>query len=93
MIVRELLIQNKIALAVIFFLLLTIILYGLAKVVIKMVFSPLNKEKALTAHDPAKELNWTMYIPQIIMLVLVFALGLYMPKILFILINLTTIGF
>lgn len=80
MIVKELLVQNKIALCILFLLLLTIILYGIAKPVIKMAYSSINNEKYQELTEKAKELNWTMYLPQITLLSLALYLGLFMPQ-------------
>ena len=93
MIIKEMLSQNKIALCVAFLFLLTIILYGLAKAVIKMVFTPLAEEKEAVVTKAVKDLNWTMYLPQIVMLAFAFVLGIYIPKHLINLINLTVVGF
>lgn len=76
MTVKELLAQNKIALCVLFVLLLTIILFGLAKSVIGMTFSAVSTEKEL----PTKKLSWTMYAPQFILLTIAFVLGICMPQ-------------
>ena len=59
-----------------FLLLLTIVLYGLGKAVIGMTFSKKSHE------DEPKEivkLSWTMYLPQVVMLILAFVIGVYMP--------------
>ena len=59
-------------------LLLTIILFGLGKAVIKMAFSSGKNEHSAEAEN--KKLSWTMYAPQIIMLILAFVIGIYMPQ-------------
>ena len=79
MMVKEMFSQSKFGLCAVFLLLLTIILYGLAKAVIKMCYSPVNTEKAEEAKEAVKKLDWTMYFPQIILLTIAFLLGLYMP--------------
>lgn len=76
MTVKELLAQNKIVLCVLFVLLLTIILFGLAKSVIGMTFSAVSTEKDL----PTKKLSWTMYAPQFVLLTMAFVLGICMPQ-------------
>ena len=93
MIIKTMLAEHKIALCIIFLLLLTIILYGLAKAVIRMSFLPVAQEKELEVKNAVKSLNWTMYLPQIVMLVLVFVWGLAMPKTLVAFITNTIIGF
>ncbi len=74
MTVKAMLAQNKIVLCILFVLLLTIILFGLAKSVIGMSFSPVEKEV------PEKKLSWTMYAPQIVLLTVAFVLGIFMPE-------------
>ena len=80
LIIKTLFLQNKFILCAIFLLLLTIILYGLSKVVIKMCFSPPNNEKEVEIKENAKLLNWTMFTPQIVLLIIAFILGIYMPN-------------
>ena len=84
--------QNKIALCIVFLLLLTIILYGLAKAVIKMSFSQPNQEKLEEYRDRVAQLDWKMYVPQLVLLVLAFVLGIYMPEKLVLLITGTLTG-
>ena len=79
MMVKEMLRQGKFGLCILFLLLLTIVLYGLAKAVIKMCYSPINEEKYEMMSESVKKLDWTMYLPQIVMLALAFVLGVYMP--------------
>jgi hypothetical protein len=65
--------NNLIILAVIFILLLTIIMFGLANSVLKMSFGPSLDEKA------QKRLGYSAYIPQIIFLILLLAMGIFIP--------------
>ena len=84
--------QNKIALSIMFLLLLTIILYGLARAVIKMSFSEVIEEKQEELIANVRRLNWTMYAPQFVMLIIAFILGVYMPEQILNLIQNTIIG-
>ena len=55
-----------------FLLLLTIVIYGLSKAVFTMsVNSGKNQEKV--------KLPWTMYVPQIVLLIMAFVMGVYLP--------------
>lgn len=55
-----------------FLLLLTIVIYGLSKAVFTMsVNSDKNQEKV--------KLSWTMYAPQIVLLIIAFVMGIYLP--------------
>ncbi len=55
-----------------FLLLLTIVIYGLSKAVFTMsVKSGKNQEKV--------KLSWTMYVPQIVLLIIAFVMGVYLP--------------
>ena len=58
-----------------FLLLITIVIYGLAKAVIKMTFSAKSGEEIAP-----KKLAWNMYFPQIAMLLIAFIIGIYMPQ-------------
>ena len=93
MIIKTLFAQNKIILCVFFLLFLTIILYGLAKAVIKMSFSAIPFEKEQEYTEKVSEINLTMYLPQIVLLISAFILGIYMPESLVKIINATVIGF
>lgn len=74
MTVKAMLAQNKIILCILFVLLLTIVLFGLAKSVIGMSFSQADKAVA------EKKLSWTMYAPQFVLLAAAFVLGIFMPE-------------
>ncbi len=78
--VKEMFLQGKFLLSSLFLLLLTIILYGLAKSVIKMCYSPLPVAREAEMAQKAVNIGWTMYLPQIIMLLTALVLGLYMPR-------------
>ena len=93
LIVKSMLAEHKILLSVVFLLLLTIILYGLAKAIIKMSFSELSGEKSNEVFEKLKGLNWTMYFPQLIIILLVFILGIFMPTKIINLIQNSLIGF
>ena len=84
--------QNKILLSIVFLLLLTIVLYGLSKSVIRMCYLPLNLDKEDEVKSAINKLNWTMYFPQMVMLILAFVLGIIMPEKVWDLINGTIIG-
>ena len=61
---------------VLFVLLLTIILFGIGRVVIKMAFGELSEDKAKLLEAGKQKISAFMYIPQIVMLVMVFVLVL-----------------
>lgn len=91
-IIKEMIHKNNFLLCILFVLLLTIILYGIGKVVIKMTFGEKSKDKIEQVETNKHKLTLAMYIPQIIMLILVFTLGIYVPQFLNKLIVLTTAG-
>lgn len=72
--VKTMFLEGHFVICALFLLLLTIVLYGLGKAVIKMSFSSSNHEV-----EPVK-LSWTMYLPQIVMLLIAFVIGIYMPE-------------
>ena len=92
-IIKSMFSQHNYILCALFFFLLTIILYGLAKPVIKMAFSPVAEDKEKALKESVKKLNWTMYYPQAIMLILAFTMGVYMPELFSKLLYLATFGF
>ena len=75
--VKTIFLKKHYILCALFLLLLTIVLYGLGKAVIRMAFSaPKAEESAKISTD---KFRWTMYAPQMIMLTIAFVIGLYMP--------------
>ena len=75
MIVREMIGQKRIILTVIFLLLLTIILYGIARTIFKMLFG--NKDNNPEEHSNSGIL---LYLPQVMFLTLLLILGIYIPE-------------
>ena len=73
--VKTMFLKGHFIMCALFLILLTIVLYGLGKAVIKMAFTE-NKE----TEAEVKKLSWTMYVPQIVMLLLAFVIGVYMPQ-------------
>ncbi len=79
LIIKTMILQKQYGLCVLFALLLTIILFGIGRVVIKMAFGELSEDKAKTVEQNRNKVSIFMYIPQIVMLILVFVLGVYVP--------------
>lgn len=75
-VVKTMFLKGHYVLSALFLLLLTIVLFGLGKAVIGMAFSS-SKDCELKID---KKLSWTMYAPQIVMLILAFIIGIYMPQ-------------
>ncbi len=74
MIVREMIGQGRIILTVIFLLLLTIILYGMAKTIFRMLFGNDDNKPGEHFYD-----GILLYLPQIIFITLLLILGVYIP--------------
>ena len=72
--VKTMFLKGHFIMCALFLLLLTIVLYGLGKAVVNMSFSAPTHEV-----EPVK-LSWTMYLPQVVMLILAFVIGIYMPQ-------------
>ena len=83
--IKEMITKGHYILCGLFVILLTIVLYGLAKAVIKMSFGQANSEK--NYDENVKNVSFGMYLPQIILLVMAFILGVYVPKFLDLMIN------
>ncbi len=77
LIVKTMIVKQHNILCALFLLLLTIVLYGLGKAVINMSFSSCKEEDCQNVNKD--KFSWTMYVPQIVMLVLAFVIGIYMP--------------
>ncbi len=73
-IVRQMIGSGRIALTVIFLLLLTIILYGMARTIFSMLFGG-----SAAGHDDVKHESLMLYLPQIMFLVMLLILGIYIP--------------
>ena len=73
--IKTMIVQEKYILCGLFVLFLTIILYGIGNVILKTSFGKVSPDKVI---DKTK-LNALMYIPQIVMLIIVFTLGIYIP--------------
>ena len=79
-------------LCIAFLVLLTIILYGLAKAVLKMCYGEISLDKKDVLIEKTKELTFSMYAPQVCLLVIAFILGIYIPLHLNELIQLSILG-
>ncbi len=90
--VKAMLIQKHYVLCVLFLFLLTVILYAMAKVVIKMVFGEKSEEKSEIASKNLSKVTISMYVPQCVLLTLAFVLGIYLPQFLDIVIRSTIVG-
>ena len=86
-------IEKHYILCALFVILLTIILYGISKVAVKMTFGELSEDKAKIVEKNINKITNLMYIPQIILLIYVFTLGLYIPDYLNEIIKLAAISF
>ena len=62
-----------------FLILLTIVLFGLAKAVISMCYGNVDEDKKVVLLERVKNLSLSMYLPQICLLILAFTLGVYVP--------------
>ena len=92
LIVKTFIIQKHYLLCGLFLFLLTIILFAMGRVVIKMAWGEKTQEKFEKAKLNLSKIDKTMYIPQITLLVIAFILGIYIPKFLDITIIRTIIG-
>lgn len=91
--VKTMISQGKFALCIVFLLLLTIILFGLAKSVLAMCYSPLSEEKKAEVRAVVKTFDWRNYVPSFALLAIAFTLGIYLPQFVYNLINNTVLGF
>ena len=93
LIVKTMIMHGYYLLCALFVLLLTIILYGIGRVTVKTAFGNVSEDKIKVIEANKSKIKACMYIPQFVMLVIVFVLGVYVPKFLDNIINLTIAGF
>ena len=92
LVVKAFLIQKHYILCALFLFLLTVVLFGMARVVIKMVYGKKSEEKFELAKKNITKISKAMYIPQVALLTLAFVLGVYIPKFLDVIIRNTLVG-
>jgi hydrogenase-4 component F len=80
LIAKELIVQKKYLLCILFLFLLTIILFAMARVVFAMLFDEKNEERFERAKRNMSKMHNLMYYPQAILLIIAFVLGIYIPK-------------
>lgn len=79
LIIKTMILQKHYLLCVLFVILLTIVLYGIARVVVKTAFGKVSEDKTNVIDENRNKVSMLMYIPQVVMLVIVFVLGIYIP--------------
>ncbi len=79
LIIKTMVMQKHYLLCALFVILLTIILFGIGRVVVKMAFGELSEDKVKLIEQNKNKVSLLMYIPQVVMLVIVFILGVYIP--------------
>lgn len=77
--IKSMFLQKHFVLALLFVLLLTIVLFGLAKAVIGMSYGEISQQKEEELKQKAVKLPISMYLPQIILLGIAFVLGVFIP--------------
>lgn len=91
--IKAMILQGHYLLCALFVILLTIVLYGIGRVVIKTSFGSVSEDKANVIEANRDKVSVFMYIPQFVMLIIVFVLGIYIPPCLNSIINFTIAGF
>lgn len=79
LIIKVMFAQHHYFMCALFVILLTVILHGFAQVVFSMTFGKVAEDKEEQVRENRKKLSWCMYVPQIILLTMVFTLGVYVP--------------
>ena len=91
--IKKMILDHHYILCVLFVFLLTVVLYGIGRVVVKMTFGEISEDKAQMLEENKKKITISMYIPQFVMLIIVFVLGIYIPQFLQGVINCAVAGF
>lgn len=79
MLAKTMIAKGQYVLCAVFVVLLTIILYGIGHVVVKTAFGKVSEDKAKVIEENRHKVSFCMYLPQIVMLTIVFVLGVYIP--------------
>ena len=90
--IKSMLEQGHYILAGLFLLLLTIILFGLGRNVINMCYGEISEERNRELSNNRNRLKISMYVPQVILLIIAFLLGIYIPYNIEMLIKLSVVG-
>ncbi len=90
--IKKMIASQHYVLCVLFVLLLTVILFGMGKAVLNIVFNKPGEEKFEMTEKNKEKLSLSMYIPQTILLAIVFILGVYIPPFLHNIINMAGIS-
>ena len=93
LIIKEMILKNHYIACALFVILLTIILFGIGRVVIKMSFGKVSEDKVKSVSENKNKVGFLMYAPQFIMLIIVFVLGFYIPPFLNNIISSAVAGF
>ena len=93
LLLKQMFINNQLILAILLLILLTFIIFGISKTVFKMAFSDGRMDKLEIANQNKTKIRMSMLIPQILLLITVFALGIYIPDSLNNLIKISLGGF
>ncbi len=91
--IKTMILEGHYLLCALFVILLTIILFGIGRVTLKMAFGNVSEDKSKIIETNKSKVTTMMYFPQIIMLIMVFALGLYIPPFLNNIIKMALAGF
>ena len=91
--IKKMILDHHYILCVLFVFRLTVVLYGIGRAVVKMTFGEISEDKAQILEENKKKITISMYIPQFVMLIIVFVLGIYIPQFLQGVINCAVAGF
>ncbi len=80
LIIKTLILKGHYLACSVFALLLTVIIYGMARAVIKMTYREISGEKQDIIEKNRNKITLSMYLPQVVMLAVVFVLGVYIPN-------------
>lgn len=94
LLLKALVVKNHFVIVIVLLVLLTIILFGIAKIVINMSFGQekiISTEKNKISDKP--EMTFSLYFPQLTMIIIALILGVYIPPFLNVLIKNAIVGF
>lgn len=93
LLLKALVVKNHFVIVIVILVLLTVILFGIAKIIINMSFGDEKKVIPEANVDDKPEMTFSLYFPQVTMIIIALILGIYIPPFLDALIKNAVSGF
>jgi len=80
LLIKAMFVKNQYALIIVFSILLTIIMYGIGKSIIRMSFGDIKIPETSDNQPVTKDISFGMYMPQLVFIAVSLILGIYIPS-------------